>query len=61
MSQPASLSSFAYLKLVGAMFMWGGTWIAGRIVAQEVPAPLLAAAFRFLIAGLVLAGFALAT
>jgi len=60
-SQPASLSSFAYLKLVGAMFMWGGTWIAGRIVAQEVPAPLLAAAFRFLIAGLVLAGFALAT
>lgn len=41
------------------MFMWGGTWIAGRVVAQEVPAPLLAAAFRFLIAGLVLAGFAL--
>jgi drug/metabolite transporter (DMT)-like permease len=51
----------AYLKLIGAMFMWGGTWIAGRIVAQEVPAPLLAAALRFLIAGLVLAGFALAT
>lgn len=58
MSQPGSI---AYLKLVGAMFMWGGTWIAGRIVAQEVPAPLLAAAFRFLIAGLALAGFALAT
>ena len=58
MSQPGSI---AYLKLVGAMFMWGGTWIAGRIVAQEVPAPLLAAAFRFLIAGVVLAGFALAT
>ncbi len=58
MTQPGSI---AYLKLVGAMFMWGGTWIAGRIVAQEVPAPLLAAAFRFLIAGLVLAGFALAT
>ena len=58
MSQPGSI---AYLKLVGAMFMWGGTWIAGRIVAQEVPAPLLAAAFRFLIAGLALAGFTLAT
>lgn len=58
MSQPGSI---AYLKLIGAMFMWGGTWIAGRIVAQEVPAPLLAAAFRFLIAGLALAGFTLAT
>ncbi|MBK8524830.1 MAG: DMT family transporter [Betaproteobacteria bacterium] len=54
-------TSTTYLKLIGAMFMWGGTWIAGRIVAQEVPAPLMAAAFRFLIAGLVLAGFALAT
>lgn len=41
------------------MFMWGGTWIAGRIVAQELPAPLMAAAFRFLLAGLVLAGYAL--
>lgn len=58
MSQPGSIAN---LKLIGAMFMWGGTWIAGRIVAQEVPAPLLAAAFRFLIAGVVLAGFALAT
>ncbi|MBI2307076.1 MAG: DMT family transporter [Rhodocyclales bacterium] len=48
-----------YLKLIGAMFMWGGTWIAGRIVAQELPAPLLAAAFRFLLAGIALAGFAL--
>ena len=54
-------TSTTYLKLTGAMFMWGGTWIAGRIVAQEVPAPLMAAAFRFLIAGLALAGFALAT
>jgi drug/metabolite transporter (DMT)-like permease len=53
-------TSTTYLKLTGAMFMWGGTWIAGRIVAQEVPAPLMAAAFRFLIAGVVLAGFALA-
>jgi len=43
------------------MFMWGGTWIAGRVVAQELAAPLAAPAIRFLIAGLVLAGFALAT
>ena len=43
------------------MFMWGGTWIAGRIVAQELTAPLAAPALRFLLAGLVLAGFALAT
>ncbi len=54
-------SSLTYLKLIGAMFMWGGTWIAGRIIAQEVPAPLLAPALRFLLAGSVLAAYALAT
>lgn len=54
-------SPLIYLKLVGAMFMWGGTWIAGRVVAQELPAPLAAAAVRFLLAGLVLAGVALLT
>ena len=43
------------------MFMWGGTWIAGRIIAQALPEPLMAAAMRFLIAGGVLAGFALLT
>ena len=41
------------------MFMWGGTWIAGRIIAQELTAPLAAPAIRFLLAGLVLAGVAL--
>lgn len=56
-----SVTPATYAKLIGAMFMWGGTWIAGRIVAQELPAPLMAAAFRFLLAGLALAGFALAT
>jgi len=56
-----SVDSTTYLKLIGAMFMWGGTWIAGRIVAQELPAPLAAPAIRFLLAGLVLAGYALAT
>jgi len=58
---PQAAGSLTYVKLIGAMFMWGGTWIAGRIVAQELPAPLGVPAIRFLLAGLVLAGFALAT
>ena len=41
--------------------MWGGTWIASRVIAQELPAPLAAAAIRFLLAALLLAAFALAT
>jgi drug/metabolite transporter (DMT)-like permease len=58
---PQQAGSITYLKLIGAMFMWGGTWIAGRVVAQELTAPLAAPAIRFLLAGLVLAGFALLT
>lgn len=58
---PQQAGSITYLKLIGTMFMWGGTWIAGRVVAQELTAPLAAPALRFLLAGLVLAGFALAT
>jgi drug/metabolite transporter (DMT)-like permease len=38
-----------YLKLVLTMFFWGGTWIAARVVVQEVP-PLAAAVWRFLFA-----------
>jgi len=41
------------------MFMWGGTWIAGRIIAQELPAPLAVGAIRFVVTALVLAGVAL--
>ena len=61
MPQPARFSADAttYLKLTGAMFMWGGTWIAGRVVAQELAAPLAAPAVRFLLAGLALAAVAL--
>lgn len=58
---PQQAGSITYLKLISTMFMWGGTWIAGRIVAQELTAPLAAPAIRFLLAGLALAGFALAT
>lgn len=41
------------------MAMWGGTWVAGRIIAQELSEPLAVAAVRFLVAGLVLAAVAL--
>ena len=58
---PNQSTSLTNAKLVAAMFMWGGTWIAGRVVAQELAAPLAAPAVRFLIAGLALAGYALAT
>ena len=51
--------SLTYIKLVAAMFMWGGTWIAGRIIAQELEAPLAVAALRFMVSGVVLAGVAL--
>ena len=33
-----------YVKLVLSMFIWGGTWVAGRVVAREM-APF-SAAFR---------------
>ena len=41
------------------MFMWGGTWIAGRIIAQELSAPLAVGSIRFVVTALVLAGVAL--
>ncbi|WP_226471992.1 DMT family transporter [Dechloromonas denitrificans] len=58
---PERAGSITYFKLIATMFMWGGTWIAGRVVAQELAAPLAVPAFRFLLAGLVLAGVALAS
>ena len=44
-----------YLKLVGAAVIWGGTFIAGRLLAQEVGA-FSAAFLRFAIASLGLLG-----
>ena len=52
---PETARSLTYAKLVSAMFLWGCTWIAGRIIAQELSAPLAVAAIRFLIAALALA------
>lgn len=54
----AAARSLTYAKLVSAMFMWGGTWIAGRIIARELTAPLAVAAIRFLVAALALAAVA---
>ena len=55
----AEARSLTYAKLVAAMAMWGATWIAGRIIAQELSAPLTIASIRFVIAALVLAALAL--
>lgn len=53
--------SLTYLKLILAMAMWGGTWIAGRIIAQELTAPLAVAALRFVLSGVVVAAFLFAS
>ncbi len=47
-----------YFKLALTMFFWGGTWIAARVVVQEVP-PLAAAVWRFLFAVVSLGGLVL--
>ena len=57
----AETRTLTYGKLVAAMAMWGGTWIAGRIIAQELTAPLAVASLRFVLAGLVVAGVMLAS
>ncbi|NHC06584.1 DMT family transporter [Azonexus fungiphilus] len=57
---PQSARTLTYVKLVAAMAMWGGTWIAGRVIAQELSAPIAVAAMRFVVAGLVVGGVMLA-
>lgn len=42
-----------HLRLVGMALLWGASWPAGRIVAQNMP-PLAAASLRFLLAAAVL-------
>lgn len=42
-----------YFKLVGVAMLWGGTFIAGRIIANEIP-HMIAAALRFMVACLCL-------
>jgi len=43
-----------YGQLTAAMMAWGGTWAAGRVVAQALPHPTGAAAMRFTLAALFL-------
>lgn len=42
-----------YLKLAGVAMIWGGTFVAGRLLAGQV-SPLLLASLRFLLASLAL-------
>ena len=42
-----------HLKLLGMAALWGGSWPAGRLVAQALP-PLSAAAWRFVLAAVLL-------
>jgi hypothetical protein len=46
---PHSVPVTTYLKLVAVALFWGGTFIAGRIVASEIP-HMTAAALRFAVA-----------
>lgn len=57
----AESRSLTYAKLVIAMAMWGGTWVAGRVIVQELQAPLIVNALRFLLAGLVLGAVMIAS
>lgn len=45
----AAATKSVYGKLVLVAFLWGGTFIAGRVAAAEMPAPT-AALWRFLVA-----------
>ncbi|MDC8756447.1 DMT family transporter [Janthinobacterium fluminis] len=47
------VAALVYIKLVLVTLFWGGTFIAGRIVAQSLPA-LTAASGRFAVAALLL-------
>ena len=51
--------STVYLKLFLTALFWGGTFIAGRQVAQDLgPFPFSIAFLRFALAGVVLLGLA---
>ena len=44
-----SQRTIMYIQLVASMALWGGTWIAGRILAQSMH-PMSAALLRFILA-----------
>lgn len=45
--------TYVYTLLITSMALWGGTWIAGRVLAQSIN-PMPAAFLRFLLASIVL-------
>lgn len=47
------LDPLAYVKLVLVTLFWGGTFVAGRMIAQEMP-HMIIALLRFLIASVIL-------
>ena len=49
----ASQSPLVYIKLMFVALFWGGTFIAGRVLAQQMP-PMTAASGRFGVAVLLL-------
>ena len=53
----ARLDPWAYIKLVLVTLFWGGTFVAGRMIAQDVP-HMTIAFMRFLIATLILLAMA---
>ena len=63
MTEPTQQSStFTRGQLAGYIalcLIWGSTWLAIRLVVRDVP-PLEAAALRFLVAGVLLLGIAMA-
>lgn len=47
------VSPMVYVKLVACMMLWGGTFVTGRILAQDIP-PTSASFLRFLLAAALL-------
>lgn len=45
--------TYTYILLVTSMMLWGGTWVAGRVLAQSIE-PMSAAFLRFLLASAML-------
>ncbi len=45
--------NYTYVLLVLSMMLWGGTWVAGRVLAQSVH-PMTAAVLRFGLASVIL-------
>ncbi len=54
--RPVASDMPVYLNLAMVSMIWGGTWVAGRILAGSL-SPIFAASLRFLLASVALLGF----